>query len=140
MDIIDLPKDIYAFGKRVTTFPAGIGEAFGELMHSLENGNERAYWGISHLDDAGNVIYHAAAEEIFSGEAAKYKYTTFVIETGNYLAVSIKDWRIKLECISAVFQDMMQHDKADLSKPCFEWYKTDEEMFCMMKSIDQEKQ
>lgn len=37
--------------------------------------------------------------------------------------------------IGETFHQLMQNNKTDKTKPLVEWYKSEEEMFCMVKSI-----
>jgi len=75
----------------------------------------------------------ATAEEKYLGEAEKYNCDRYIIEKGEYLAVTIIDWLKKTDCIKDVFQDMMEDDRADNTKPVVEWYKTETEMLCLVK-------
>ena len=135
MEKYQVTKDIKTFGIHVKTFPAGIGEAFEKLSKELEKGINRPYYGISWMDDKGSVVYYANSAEISPGEAAKYEYETLVIEKGEYYSEPIKNWHSRIDSIKDVFHDMMESGKTDSSKPCIEWYKSHDEMLCMMKTI-----
>ena len=74
-------NDVKVFGIQVKTFPSGIGEAFDELIKKTGDAVTRSYYGISEFKD-GKMIYYAAAEEKFNGEAEKYNYEKFTIEKG----------------------------------------------------------
>lgn len=133
MEIYNLNSDLRVFGKEVNTFPYGISEAFNALMNMIPDGAQRAYYGISFMDETGKIIYKATVEEKYEGEAEKYNCETYNIEKGEYLAVAIEDWRKNLECIKDVFHDMMEDERADKSKEVIEWYKTGTEMLCLVK-------
>jgi len=133
METYNLKSDLKVFGKEVTTFPLGVAEAFHALINMIPGGSDRAYYGLSHMDETGKIIYKAAAEEKYAGEAEKYKCKQYIIEKGEYLAVTITDWRDKTDCIKDVFHDMMQDDRADKDKEVVEWYKTETEMRCLVK-------
>ena len=135
MEKYKIAEDFKTFGVRVKTFPTGIGEAFDKLNKELEKGMNRAWYGISWMDDKGNVIYYANSAELFPGEADKYEYETLVIEKGDYYSEGVKNWRSNLECIKDVFHDMMESGKTDSRKPCIEWYKSDDEMLCLIKAV-----
>ena len=135
MEKYKITEDIKTFGVRVKTFPTGIGEAFDKLSKELEKGMSRPWYGISWMDDKGNVIYYANSAELFPGEADKYTYETLVIEKGDYYSDGVKNWRSNLECIKDVFHDMMESGKTDSRKPCIEWYKSDDEMLCLIKAV-----
>lgn len=134
MEIYNLPDDIKVFGMQVKSFPAGIGEAFEALVKIISEGFNRSFFGISHMTEKGEIIYVAAAEESFEGEAEKYNCHRYLIEKGEYLVEVVRDWRKKTDCIKDVFHDMMQDSRFDNTKPCIEWYKNDDEMLCMLKA------
>jgi DinB superfamily len=133
METYTLIHDVHVFGLQVKTFPQGIKEVFNALMQKVDNGKNRAYYGLSKMDADGGILYYANTEEKFPGEAEKYGCESYTMKKGDYLAVTIKDWYSKLDTIKEVFHEMMQDKRADNTKPCIEWYKTDEEMICMMQ-------
>ena len=135
MEKFKIPEDITTFGARVKTFPTGVGEMFDKLSKELEKGVNRPWYGISWMDNKGNVVYYANSAELFPGEAEKYKYETLVIEKGEYYSEPVKNWRSNIECIKDVFHDMMKSEKTDNRKPCIEWYKSDDEMLCLIKAV-----
>jgi len=133
METYNLKNDLKVFGKEVRTFPLGVAEAFHDLLTMIPDGSHRAYYGLSHIDEMGKIIYKAAAEENYAGEAEKYNCKRYLIEKGEYLAVSITNWRDNTDCIKDVFHDMMEDDRADKTKDVVEWYKTETEMLCLVK-------
>jgi predicted transcriptional regulator YdeE len=132
MEKYNLTNDVKVFGTEVKIFPGGIGEAFDELVKML-GGFNRSFYGISKFDN-GKMVYYAAAEETFPGEAGKYDCKTYTIEKGEYLTEIIKNWRSKTECIKDVFQKLIDDDRVDNTKPAVEWYKNDDEMLCMVQT------
>jgi len=133
METYNLKNDLKVFGKEVRTFPLGVAEAFHDLLTMIPDGSHRAYYGLSHIDEMGKIIYKAAAEENYAGEAEKYNCKRYLIEKGEYLSVTITNWRDNTECIKDVFHDMMEDDRADKTKDVVEWYKTETEMLCLVK-------
>jgi hypothetical protein len=129
-----ISKDLHVFGFVVDTFPQGIDEAFQSLVNSVPGGFTRSFYGISKME-RDHMIYIAAAEEIEPEEASKNKYQRYCIDKGEYLTVTIRDWRNKTGTINGVFQRMMQDHRIDRSKPCVEWYKDNSEMVCMVKMM-----
>ena len=134
METYNLKTDLNVFGKEVTTFPLGINEAFSALLERIPDGFKRTYYGLSYMDEMGKIIYKAAAEENYAGEAEKYNCKRYLIEKGEYLAVSITNWRDNTDCIKDVFHDMMEDDRADKTREVVEWYKTETEMLCLVKA------
>jgi hypothetical protein len=136
MQKLTFENDVKVFGIEVKSFPAGISEAFNELINATGDcAGERNYYGVSSMNNDGKIIYKAVAEEKFDGEAAKFNYDTSSIEKGEYLYEVLKQWRDKTACIKDFFHLMMQDENVDKMKPCVEWYKNDEEMLCMLKVI-----
>jgi predicted transcriptional regulator YdeE len=138
MEKYKLNNDVKVFGFKVTSFPAGIGAAFDELIKKTgDPAGERAYYGIGEFRD-GKMIYYAAAEEKTEGEAEKYNYDKLKIEKGDYLSKTLFDWRKNTECIKDAFYEIIQDDRVNKSKPAIEWYKDDNEMICLVKMNESE--
>lgn len=134
MEKVILENAVPVFGVQVKTFPAGIGEAFDWLVSVIPGGFSRSYYGISYMDANGAIVYFATALEKEPGEAEQYHCSRFIIETGEYLGVTVNQWRNKTACIKDVFHDIMNDQRADKTKPAVEWYKNDDEMVCMIKT------
>ena len=103
MEKYNLQNDMKVFGVQVKTFPNGIGEAFDALVKMLPGGFDRSYYGISYMSNDGAMVYIAAAIEKEEGEAEKYNCERYTIEKGEYLAITVNDWRSKTDCIKDVF-------------------------------------
>lgn len=132
MELINIKNDLHLFGIEVTTFPIGIKEAFDKIIAMVPDGMQRSHYGLSYMK-GDKVIYHAACAEKYEGEPEKLNCGKYTIEKGDYIAITITDWMKKIESIGEAFHKMMQDNRIDLTKPCLEWYKSDEEMACMMK-------
>jgi len=70
METYNLKNDLKVFGKEVRTFPLGVAEAFHDLLTMIPDGSHRAYYGLSHIDEMGKIIYKAAAEENYAGASS----------------------------------------------------------------------
>src|SRR5688500_4052974 len=103
-----LPKAIKVFGKPVTSFPHGIGEVFDELVKMIPAGDPRPFYGIGECTSQG-MVYKAAALETFKGEAEHYGCERYIIEPGDYLSITVKDWRPKTDAIKSVFDELYKH-------------------------------
>lgn len=132
MKIYKQTEDLPVMGIEVADFPNGIKEGFDSLMKTF--GKERAYYGISWLDEGDKVRYYAMAEEAFPGERKRYNYELLIIEKGEYHAETVHNWLSKTDCIKDVFHSLMPNNKPDKNHPCIEWYISDEEMVCMVKA------
>lgn len=133
MQTFNLREDIDIFGYVVKDFPAGVGKAFDQLMEMLPENSDRAYYGISYMDERGKVVYIAAVEDRNDGMSEQHNCQKFTIPKGRYIAHEINNWMQDTERIREIFQAMIEEPGVDLTKPCIEWYKNDIEMVCMMK-------
>jgi hypothetical protein len=137
MEKIKVKQNINTWGWEVKTFPNGIGASFDELLALLPDGIDRTFYGISYLE-GGKMVYNATVEESFPGEAEKYNCKRYTIDKGEYVAVTVKDWRHKTHTIKDVFTEMV-NEVPDLNQPAIEWYKNDDEMVCMVRVTKDEK-
>ena len=133
MELYKQTDDIPLIGIEVKTFPQGVKEAYDSLIETL--GAERSYYGLSWMDERNNVIYYAMAREGFPGEGKLHGYESFVIPKGDYKTEAIHDWLSKTDSIKSIFQNLMGNNNADRNHPCIEWYKSDNEMLCMVRAI-----
>lgn len=117
------------------TFSEGIGDAFDEIVNMISGEFDRSYYGLSRITEKG-IIYKAAAEEKLKGEAEKYNYERYIIEKGEYLTATLKDWRSKTNLIKDIFHELMMDTRVDQNSDCIEWYKDDNEMLCMIKTAN----
>lgn len=133
MEKYTLQTNLKIFGVQVKTFPNGIGEAFDALVKMLPGGFDRSYYGISYMSNDGAMVYIAAAVEKEEGEAEKYNCERYIIEKGEYIAITVNDWRSKTDCIKDVFYEIIKDSRIDKTRPAIEWYKDEKEMICMVK-------
>ena len=132
MEIYYQQEDMVVFGVHVKTFPDGIKEAFESLMSLF--GKNRSYYGISWLDESDTVQYYSMVPEAFKGEANKYHYEKLIITKGEYHTETIFNWLNNLDSIKNVFHGLMPDSRPDKNHPCVEWYKSPDEMLCMIKA------
>lgn len=135
MDIYKLEQEVELFGFPVKTFPEGIEEAFDTLIHLLPTDKTRPYYGISQCTPAG-MVYVAAAPLKLEEEPKKYGLQTYTLEQGDYLAITVKEWRTKTQSIKGIFEKMVADPRCNRYKPCVEIYLNDEEMQCLAKALD----
>ncbi|QMU29023.1 DinB family protein [Adhaeribacter radiodurans] len=137
MEKYHLAQDVDVFGFAVETFPEGIGEAFDALQEKLPAGDNRSFYGISECTPAG-IVYLATVCQKTKDEPQKYGYTPYVVEKGDYLAVTVCDWLTKTSSIKDIFTKMFTDARSDRSKPCVEIYLNDDEMLCLVKEKSSE--
>lgn len=132
MELYHQSENITVSGILVKDFPEKIKEAFDSLFNNL--GAERDYFGISWMDENGKVVYYAMAREAFAGEGRLYGYELFTIEKGSYKTEMIRNWMSKTGSIKDVLHNLMGNNSPGAGNPCIEWYRSDEEMLCMVKA------
>src|SRR6478752_6506240 len=93
MEIYTLKKDMEIFCVTARSFPYEIKQAFGALINLLSSIEGRTFFGVAFEDENGDMIYKAAVLESFEGEAEKLGCEKFIIEKGDYLTETIKDWK-----------------------------------------------
>lgn len=133
MKLYSQSEDINVIGLHVKTFPNGIKEAFDSLFKTF--GSDRAYYGVSWMDESGAVVYYAMAKEAFPGEGKQHGYELLTIEKGEYRTEAVHDWMSKTHCIKDVFHNLMGNNCPGKTHPCIEWYQSDDEMLCMVPNF-----
>ena len=132
MEKFEFEEDIEIICNTVTTFPNYIKEAFDSLQESLPNFENRNWYGISWQNEKGEIIYKAAATELEAGEAVRFGYENFTIKKGTYIAETIMDWMKQTHVISEPFMKLLEDPRIDKEGYCLEWYKSDDEVVCMV--------
>jgi hypothetical protein len=130
MELISQTEDIPVIGIHVKTFPSGIKEAFESLMKSLGQG--RDFYGVSWMDENDKIEYYAMARQKFASEAKQYNYSQLTIKKGEYKTEALHNWMDKTDCIKDVFNKLVGNNRPDKNHPCIEWYKSNDEMLCMV--------
>jgi hypothetical protein len=131
-----LKQDLRLFYTRATSFPAGIKEAFTTLEKKLPSLMGRVFYGISHMEN-GVIVYKAAVLETEKGEGEKYGCETLTLKKGEYITETLMKWKEKTELIAGIFQKLLSDPRLDTSSACVEWYKSDEELMCMVRIIQE---
>ena len=132
MEVLTINEDIPIVCKLIPTFPLQIKEGFDELAEKFGM-EERAFYGISKMDADCNIIYMAAVTEVKPAEGEPYGYTQLTIPKGEYLSETIHNWMSKTDQIKDIFGRLMEEPVFDDSFWCVEWYKSDDEMMCMVR-------
>lgn len=132
MEKYNLQEDVKVYCTTAKSFPHGIQEAFITLEKLLSK-EGRTFYGVSYKSTEGFLIYKAAVSESFEGEAEKYGFESLTIRKGEYLIETIIDWRKKIETIGMTFKTLLADPRLDRTSPCVEWYKSDNEVMCMVK-------
>ncbi|WP_462251592.1 hypothetical protein [Ferruginibacter sp.] len=136
MEKFILDKSIKVFYITATSFPDGILAAH-QTLHTLVNATgSRNFFGISYLGKEGKIIYKAAAEEAYEGEAEKLGCETFIISEGNYISKTLKNWMKDETIVAKTFQELLLHPRLDKKGFCLEIYLNDTDMLCLVKILE----
>ncbi len=138
MEIQNLKDDIKVFYVKAPSFPAGISDAHSKLHSLLPSTEGRKFFGISHGSQNGSIIYKAAVEESYQGEAEKYGLETFTIKRGDYISDTLVDWQKDESIVRKTFQRLLHQPNIDKNGYCLEVYVNEKDMVCMVK-LDSDK-
>lgn len=132
MEKFTINNDIKVFCITVDSFPEGIGPAHQKLHSIINKTGGRKFFGISRPAENGVIIYKAAAEELYEGEAEKYGLETFIIKKGSYISETLKDWHKDVPLIGKTFQKLLKDPRIDKNGYCLEIYLNDKDMMCLV--------
>ena len=135
MEIFTLEDDIKVFCETAKSFPDGILKAHQELESILTCAKQRRYFGISSRNAKGIIIYDAAAEEIYQGEAEELGCEKFVIQSGQYISMLIEDYAKDITAIAKAFQLLIAYPDIDPEGYCIIWYLNEKDVRCMVRLI-----
>jgi hypothetical protein len=134
MEKVSLKNDIKVFYVTAQSFPQGIKEATDKLHSLFLFTKERKIFGLSRPENNEGIIYRAAAEEMFEGEAEKLNCQTLIIPKGKYIAILVNDFRKDVMSIDRAFQQLLKQPNLDPQGYCVEQYATDKEaVTCMIR-------
>lgn len=137
MEQFTLDNDIPVICLQATSFPEGIGASHHQLHRLVAPNEQRRSYGLSRPEEPeGPIVYRAAAEELFPGEAEQLGLETHVIRKGNYASRRIEHYMNNPTSIGTTFQELLQEPNLDPEGYCVEWYISDEEMRCMVRMRD----
>lgn len=135
MELITFDKDVKVLYTIAESFPDGILHAHEQLHLLIPFSEERKYFGISRPEGSG-IVYRAAAEELYPGEAARFKLPTLVLKSGRYINITVKDYISNLSKINDSFDVLLEHPGIDPLGYCVEWYYNDSDVMCMIRIED----
>ncbi len=115
-----------------TGFPDGVLAAHQKLHTLVAGRGKRKYFGISYPEEAGNIIYHAAAGAIVAGEAAALHCSSFTIRKGSYNSIFIQDFMTDIPAIGNAFRQLLALPGIDPNGYCLEMYEGENDVRCMV--------
>lgn len=132
MNNYTLDNDISLMYVTAGSFPAGIMAAHEQLHSKIAFNNQRKYYGISYPDASATIIYKAAAEEMYAGEAAEKGLETFILKKGEYACITVSNYMSNTTAIGEAFQQLLKHPQLDPQGACVEWYVSKQDVQCMV--------
>jgi len=135
IEIFTLDNDIKVFCETPKSFPDGIAKAQQDLHSLVPFSGERRYFGISRPNEKGTVIYQAATEEVYQGEAEEYGFETFIIVSGRYISLIVPDFADDVQQIVKAFQMLSVYPGIDPEGDCIEFYLNERDVRCMVRLI-----
>ena len=128
-----LEQDIKLFYVKATSFPDGITEAHKKIYSLIGFAKDRKIYGISYPESPGKIIYKAAVEESYSGEAEKLGCPVFIIKEGMYTSIYINDFNSDIPAIGKAIQKLLYDPRIDPKGCCVEMYEGDKDVRCMVR-------
>lgn len=133
METIELGHDTRVFYVTASSFPDGIPDAHARLQKRVPVSGDRNYFGLSRPEGNGPIVYRAAAEEKFAGEAEQYQCDTIILKKGMYRAITLQDFRTDPTSITRAFQKILATEGLDPEGYCVEYGNDREEVTCMIR-------
>lgn len=138
METISLENDIRIFYVTAESYPEGILAAHQKLHAMVPFSYDRKYFGLSRPENNQGIVYKAATEETYSGEAEKYGLECLIIPKGKYYSLIISNYRNDIPSIGKAFQELLSNDNIDPNGYCIEWYINEKDVNCLVKLVDTE--
>lgn len=139
MEPITLYQNIEVVYLTVPNFPNDVKATYDKLLSCIAMDRERRYFGISHPDSTGKIIYKAAAEVLPNDNFAHSDLQKFTIKKGQYASEYIVNHFRDENCIGEAFQRLLKHPALDPMGYCLEVYKnfSDLDVQCMVPILEQ---
>ena len=121
MDIIHLPHDIQLVMLQATSFPEDIQATFDTLKEMLGNIPTQTFYGVSHADPQGRILYYAAASLVDAQQTVPGT-KSITSRKGYFISLPVRQWRENIPAITTTFDTLMQHPDIDMGGYCLEEY------------------
>lgn len=131
--ITTLATDIPVQCVAATVFPDGVQQAHQQLHAQLAYSSHRNYFGLSWPGPSGDIVYKAAASELYTGELTPLQLQEMCIVKGDYLYLDIPDFMHCIPEIGAAFQLLIQDERIAPDGFCIEWYLSQTLCRCMVR-------
>nr|WP_199078224.1 transcriptional regulator [Pedobacter sp. ASV19] len=135
MENYNLDHDIPVMFITASSFPEGICEAHDQLHLRVPFSDERHFFGISRPEGGfHNIIYKAAAQQLYENEARECGLESQVIPKGMYLSIYITDYARDEGQIGKAFEQLLNNlSVLDPNGYCIEMYIGKNDVRCMIR-------
>ena len=135
MEIFNVERDIKVFCVTADSFPAGVKKAHEDLHSKLPTTEGRKFFGLSWATENGSIIYKAAVEESYDGEAEKAGCEIFIIRKGKYISEFIPNFWSDMSAIGKTFKELLAYPGIDPKGYCLEMYESIKDVRCLVPLI-----
>ena len=128
-----IQKPILVLRAKAITFPEGVLGAYEQLDKALPNYQNRVHFGISHPMPDGAIHYWAAMQVLEADKGNTFGQEPFVIDTGNYASILIKDFFTNMHLIKQAFKTLTALPEIDPKGYFLEMMVSLTDVRCMVK-------
>jgi hypothetical protein len=133
METYHIYQDISLCCVAAKSFPDGVMAAFQLIMNIFpDQQGQRRLFGVSWPDGKGGMIYKAAVEEKFPGEAQKFGLETYLLKSGEYLSTTVHDFMKDLPSIGNAFRQLVDAPGVHPDTVGVEEYISNTDVRCMV--------
>lgn len=131
----NLESDVQLIYEIATDFGQDIAQTYVRLAEKIgHSGEKRDCYGIIEKSENG-MEYKGAFTMINPNEGKEKNIPIFIIPAGKYYSILIENWNQKILEIGSTFDQILKSGKVDTLSPCIEYYQTNKNLICMVKSI-----
>lgn len=133
MEPYHLDQDIRLCCVAAKSFPDGVMAAFEQLMDIFpDQQGQRRLFGVSWPDGKGSMVYKAAVEEKFQGEAQHLGMESYLVKKGEYLSTTVHDFMNDIPSIGKAFRQLVEAPGVDPNTVGVEEYINTTDVRCMV--------
>ncbi len=130
-----LAKDITLYTVAASKFPEGVELAFEALYKNAKTEDVVAYYGISHANASGEIMYRAAME-LKESTIDIPELETYILQAGEYRGREIFNFRDCRGDIGNTFRELIQLPELDKNGCCVGMYHNNNDVRCMVRIED----
>src|ERR1041385_1759218 len=133
METYHLDHDIRLCCIRAKSFPGGVMGAFEQIMRIFpDQQGKRRLFGVSWPDGKGSMVYKAAVEEKYRGEAEKLGLETYLVKKGEYLSTIVHNFMNDIPSIGKAFNQLVEAPGVHPNTVGVEEYISNTDVRCMV--------